>query len=135
MTHIFGIGTVLMAALTGGASLVLRGSFRSPADMLQALAHEQVSNLLGPPTMYARLLAHIEAERVVPRFPQLRYVYTGSAPLDLGLKQRVEACSASRCTTAMACRSTRVRCSSRGSRRRARTPRPATPSRAARPAS
>jgi acyl-CoA synthetase (AMP-forming)/AMP-acid ligase II len=90
MTHIFGIGTVLMAALTGGASLVLRGSF-SPADMLQALAHEQVSNLLGPPTMYARLLAHIEAEGAAPRFPQLRYVYTGSAPLDLALKQRVEA--------------------------------------------
>lgn len=90
MTHIFGIGTVLMAALTGGASLVLRGGF-SPADMLQALAHEQVSNLLGPPTMYARLLAHIEAEGIAPRFPQLRYVYTGSAPLDLALKQRVEA--------------------------------------------
>lgn len=50
MTHIFGIGTVLMAALTGGAALVLRGSF-SPADVLQALAHEQVSNLLGQPTM------------------------------------------------------------------------------------
>jgi acyl-CoA synthetase (AMP-forming)/AMP-acid ligase II len=40
--------------------------------------------------MYARLLAHIDAERIAPRFPQLRYVYTGSAPLDLGLKQRVE---------------------------------------------
>jgi long-chain acyl-CoA synthetase len=89
MTHIFGIGTVLMAALTGGASLVLRGSF-SPADMLQALACEEVSNLLGPPTMYARLLAHIacgsraRAEHAGPRFPHLRYVYTGSAPLDLG---------------------------------------------------
>lgn len=90
MTHIFGIGTVLMAALTGGAALVLRASF-SPADILQALEHEQVSNLLGPPTMYARLLAHIEAERAAVRFPALRYVYTGSAPLDLGLKQRVEA--------------------------------------------
>ena len=89
MTHIFGIGTVLMAALTGGASLVLRGSF-SPADVLDALANEQVSNLLGPPTMYARLLAHIEAERAAPGFPRLRYVYTGSAPLDLALKQRVE---------------------------------------------
>ncbi|MET3494740.1 class I adenylate-forming enzyme family protein [Variovorax boronicumulans] len=89
MTHIFGIGTVLMAALTGGASLVLRASF-SPADVLHALAHEEVSNLLGPPTMYARLLAHIDAEGVAPRFPQLRYVYTGSAPLDLALKQRVE---------------------------------------------
>jgi len=90
MTHIFGIGTVLMAALTGGAALVLRASF-SPADMLHALAHEEVSNLLGPPTMYARLLAHVEAERIAPRFPALRYVYTGSAPLELGLKQRVEA--------------------------------------------
>ena len=90
MTHIFGIGTVLMAALTGGAALVLRASF-SPADMLHALAHEEVSNLLGPPTMYARLLAHVEAERITPRFPALRYVYTGSAPLELGLKQRVEA--------------------------------------------
>ena len=89
MTHIFGIGTVLMAALTGGAALVLRGSF-SPADVLRALAQEQVSNLLGPPTMYARLLAHIEAEHAVPRFPHLRYVYTGSAPLDPALKQRVE---------------------------------------------
>lgn len=89
MTHIFGIGTVLMAALTGGASLVLRGSF-SPADVLHALANEQVSNLLGPPTMYARLLAHIEAEHAAPCFPHLRYVYTGSAPLDPALKQRVE---------------------------------------------
>jgi len=90
MTHIFGIGTVLMAALTGGAALVLRASF-SPADMLHALAHEEVSNLLGPPTMYARLLAHVEAGHGAPRFPALRYVYTGSAPLDPALKQRVEA--------------------------------------------
>lgn len=89
MTHIFGIGTVLMAALTGGAALVLRASFSS-ADMLEALAHGQVSNLLGPPTMYARLLAHIEAQQLAPRFPNLRYVYTGSAPLDPALKQRVE---------------------------------------------
>ena len=70
MTHIFGIGTVLVAALTGGAALVLRASF-SPADVLHALEHEEVSNLLGPPTMYARLLAHVEAERIVPRFPAL----------------------------------------------------------------
>ena len=89
MTHIFGLGTVLMASLSGAASLVLRSSF-SPADMLQALAHEGVSNLQGPPTMYARLLAHVEETRTKPAFPQLRYLYTGSAPLDLALKQRVE---------------------------------------------
>lgn len=90
MTHIFGLGTVLMAALTGGAALLLRSVF-SPADMLQALAHERVSNLLGPPTMYARLLAHIEAQGATPGFAHLRYCYTGSAPLDPALKQRVEA--------------------------------------------
>lgn len=90
MTHIFGLGTVLMASLSGGASLVLRGSF-SPDDLLHALAQEKVSNLLGPPTMYARLLAHVEARAATPDFPHLRYVYTGSAPLDAGLKQRVEA--------------------------------------------
>ncbi|MDM0034735.1 class I adenylate-forming enzyme family protein [Variovorax sp. J22P271] len=89
MTHIFGLGTVLMASLSGAASLVLRSSF-SPADLLQALAHERVSNLQGPPTLYARLLAHLEEARRQPVFPQLRYVYTGSAPLDLALKQRVE---------------------------------------------
>jgi acyl-CoA synthetase (AMP-forming)/AMP-acid ligase II len=89
MTHIFGLGTVLMASLSGGASLVLRGGF-SPDDLLHALAHERVSNLQGPPTMYARLLAHIEARGATPRFPHLRYVYTGSAPLDLTLKRRVE---------------------------------------------
>jgi acyl-CoA synthetase (AMP-forming)/AMP-acid ligase II len=89
MTHIFGLGTVLMASLSGAASLVLRSSF-SPADMLQALAHDGVSNLQGPPTMYARLLAHVEETRTKPTFPQLRYLYTGSAPLDLALKQRVE---------------------------------------------
>ncbi|MGO4390084.1 class I adenylate-forming enzyme family protein [Variovorax sp. M-6] len=89
MTHIFGLGTVLMASLSGAASLVLRSSF-SPGDMLQALAHERVSNLQGPPTMYARLLTHVEETRTKPTFPQLRYLYTGSAPLDLALKQRVE---------------------------------------------
>lgn len=89
MTHIFGLGTVLMASLTGGTALLLRSSF-SPEDMLDALATEQVSILQGPPTMYTRLLAHIEASGRTPAFPQLRYVYTGSAPLDLTLKKKVE---------------------------------------------
>jgi long-chain acyl-CoA synthetase len=91
MTHIFGLGTVLMGCLSGGASLVLRSSF-SPEDMLLALAHEHVSILQGPPTMFARLLAHIESQQdSVAAFPHLRYVYTGSAPLDPALKRRVEA--------------------------------------------
>ncbi|MDM0024398.1 class I adenylate-forming enzyme family protein [Variovorax saccharolyticus] len=90
MTHIFGLGTVLMASLSSGAALVLRAGF-SPDDLLAALAQQRVSNLLGPPTMYARLLAHVDAQQIRPSFPHLRYLYTGSAPLDLTLKRRVEA--------------------------------------------
>ena len=40
--------------------------------------------------MYARLLAHVDAQQTRPSIPHLRYVYTGSAPLDFTLKRRVE---------------------------------------------
>jgi acyl-CoA synthetase (AMP-forming)/AMP-acid ligase II len=91
MTHIFGLGTVLMASLHAGASLVMRSHF-DPADMLDALARQRVSQLQGPPTLFARLLAHMEQHGIAhPVAPQLRYIYTGAGPLDIVLKQRVEA--------------------------------------------
>ena len=91
MTHIFGLGTVLTASLYAGASLVMRNRF-DPADVLQALAHEGVSQLQGPPTLFARLLAYMEQHGIThPPAPALRYLYTGAGPLDRTLKQRVEA--------------------------------------------
>ncbi|MBI5257774.1 MAG: acyl--CoA ligase [Burkholderiales bacterium] len=91
MTHIFGLGTVLMASLQAGASLVMRSAF-DPADLLDALAHHGVTQLQGPPTLFARLLAHLEQTGITkPDAPHLRYVYTGAGPLDIVLKQRVEA--------------------------------------------
>jgi acyl-CoA synthetase (AMP-forming)/AMP-acid ligase II len=95
MTHIFGLATVLMSALQAGAALVLRSRYE-PADLLAALAGADgapgVSQLLGPPTLFARLLSHLDA-RGIERLhaPALRYCYTGSAPMDLALKARVEA--------------------------------------------
>ena len=81
-----------------------------PADTLDDLANHGVTQLQGPPTLFSRLLAHMEQIGVAhPPAPQLRYVYTGAGPLDMALKQRVEAPSASRCTTATACRNTRDR--------------------------
>jgi len=92
MTHIFGLATLLAASLHAGAGLVMRSRF-DPADVLVALAHEQVSQLQGPPTMFVRMLTHFEQAGVAhPPCPDLRYVYTGAGPLDLGLKRRVEAC-------------------------------------------
>lgn len=91
MTHIFGLGTVLMASLHAGASMVMRSQFDA-ADVLDALAHHQVSQLQGPPTLFSRLLAHLDEQRIDhPEAPALRYVYTGAGPLDMPLKRQVEA--------------------------------------------
>ena len=91
MTHIFGLGTVLTASLHAGATLVMRGTFE-PAQALKDLADAGISQLQGPPALFARLLAHMEQTGIVhPHAPQLRYIYTGAGPLDLALKQRIEA--------------------------------------------
>lgn len=91
MTHIFGLGTVLLASLYAGAALEMRSQFE-PADLLDALAHHGITQLQGPPTLFARLLQYCEQHGITqPAAPQLRYLYTGAGPLDLVLKQKVEA--------------------------------------------
>jgi acyl-CoA synthetase (AMP-forming)/AMP-acid ligase II len=90
MTHIFGIGTVLTASLVSGALLVMRQQF-DPADLLDALARHGITQLQGPPALFARLLAFMEEKGIVhPEAPRLRYVYTGAGPLDMALKLRIE---------------------------------------------
>jgi malonyl-CoA/methylmalonyl-CoA synthetase len=91
MTHIFGLGTVLAASTCAGAQLLMRASF-DPADLLDALRQRGLSQLLGPPALYARFLAWLDEQGIAqPECPQLNYLYTGAAPLDLTLKQAVEA--------------------------------------------
>lgn len=91
MTHIFGLGTVLMASLHAGAGLLMRSHF-DPADVFDALAHQGMTQLQGPPAMFTRLLAWLDSQGIAkPQAPDLRYVYTGAAPLDLSVKQAIEA--------------------------------------------
>ncbi|SDM08676.1 Acyl-CoA synthetase (AMP-forming)/AMP-acid ligase II [Oryzisolibacter propanilivorax] len=91
MTHVFGLATVLLAALHAGAQLVLRPQFE-PADLLDALARHGVSQLQGPPALFSRLLAWMREHGIEhPPAPALRYLYTGAGPLDATLKHRVEA--------------------------------------------
>lgn len=91
MTHIFGLGTVLMSAMMVGAGLVMRSRF-DPEDLLDALARQGVSNLLGPPTLYGRVLAHLDKHGIDrPEAPDFRYLYTSAGPLDPDLKRAIEA--------------------------------------------
>ncbi|WP_089961934.1 class I adenylate-forming enzyme family protein [Limnohabitans sp. 2KL-3] len=91
MTHIFGLGTVLMASLHVGAGLLMRSQF-DPADVFDALAHQGMTQLQGPPAMFTRLLAWLDAQGIDhPAAPELRYVYTGAAPLDMSVKKAIEA--------------------------------------------
>jgi long-chain acyl-CoA synthetase len=91
MTHIFGLGTVLMASLHAGSGLLMRSQF-DPADVFDALAHQGLTQLQGPPAMFTRLLAWLDTQGIEhPVAPDLRYVYTGAAPLDMSVKQAIEA--------------------------------------------
>lgn len=91
MTHIFGLGTVLMASLHARAGLIMRSHFDA-ADVFDALAHRGLTQLQGPPAMFTRLIEWLDAQGIDrPAAPHLRYVYTGAAPLDISLKRAVEA--------------------------------------------
>ena len=90
MTHIFGLGTILMASLHARAGLLMRSHF-DPADVFDALAHHGMTQLQGPPAMFTRLLGWLDAQGIEhPAAPHLRYVYTGAAPLDMSVKRAVQ---------------------------------------------
>jgi acyl-CoA synthetase (AMP-forming)/AMP-acid ligase II len=89
ISHIFGLGTVLLATMYAGASLYVEPRF-GPGPTLRALARG-ISILQGVPVRYTRLLAHIRETGAPVDAPRLRYVYTGGAPLDPTLKRDVEA--------------------------------------------
>jgi len=90
VSHIFGLGTVLLATMRAGASLHVAPRF-SPEQTLQALATGRISILQGVPHMFTRLLARIGETGGRVDAPQLRYIYTGGAPLDPTLKRDAEA--------------------------------------------
>jgi len=88
--HAFGLSSVLVAALSSGARLILSDRF-DPAVVFDLLANKGLSILQGPPTFYVKLLDWLDQYNIsTPDCPALKYMYTGSSPLDLTLKQRIE---------------------------------------------
>jgi acyl-CoA synthetase (AMP-forming)/AMP-acid ligase II len=77
MTHIFGLGTVLLSSLLAGAQLVMRPQF-DPADLLDALAHTAYRNCRGRP----------RCSRGCWRICRSRASHTGGAGAALSLHRR-----------------------------------------------
>jgi long-chain acyl-CoA synthetase len=89
ISHVFGLASVFLGSLYYGARLRHVPRFE-PGALADALAAGAVSVLQGVPAMYARMLA-LARERGGCPAPALRYISSGGAPLDVGLKRRVEA--------------------------------------------
>ncbi len=89
ISHVYGLASVSLGTLYGGASLALEPRY-TPAGMLAALTEGGVTMLQGVPSMYAKLVDLIEARGGGIDTSQLRACFVGGAPLDPELKARVE---------------------------------------------
>lgn len=90
MSHVFGLASVFLGSLHAGARLDLAATFDATATA-RALAEDGISIFQGVPTMYQRLLEVADRSGGKLAASNLRYISSGGAPLDLGLKARVEA--------------------------------------------
>ena len=88
ITHVMGLSSGLIGALSSGAHLRLVARFAA-AHCLAALREEGVTILQGAPAMFARLIQ--DAPVTGRPGPSLRFIAVGGAPLDPSLKNRVEA--------------------------------------------
>ena len=90
MTHVFGLTSMMVAALIAGAELRLSPRFSAPAVV--AALQEDVTVLPAVPQMHALIMAEAAAQGIARLTTGiLRYVSSGAAPLDPNWKRRAEA--------------------------------------------
>lgn len=87
-THIFGLASVFLTAMAAGSRLIAMPRF--DADEVLAQIREEVTILPAVPQIFAALLRRLGELGIEPEHRNLRYIYAGGAPLDLGLKQKTE---------------------------------------------
>lgn len=88
LAHIMGVAN-LMSVIAVGASLRLMPRLELP-QLAATIAEGNISHLSFVPTVYSRLLNHIEAQGIDVSGHRLRYISCGGAPLDGTLQQRVQ---------------------------------------------
>lgn len=79
--HVHGLGIGVLGGLIHGLHIRLHGHF-DPAIIVDDVAHHGATIFMGVPTMYARLLAHLEADPSAgPKLRPARLFTSGSAAL------------------------------------------------------
>lgn len=87
ITHVMGLASGLLGTLSSGAHIRMVARF-DVEQCMQALQDDGITILQGAPAMFARL-----AQACVPGRrpgPSLRVIAAGGAPLDAGIKEKVE---------------------------------------------
>jgi acyl-CoA synthetase (AMP-forming)/AMP-acid ligase II len=91
LTHVYGLASVCLGSLLGGASLHFQARF-APAAAAAFIREQRLTVCQGVPAMYAKLLQHLRAVgETAFELPTLRFLYAGGSPLALDLKRDVEA--------------------------------------------
>jgi long-chain acyl-CoA synthetase len=91
ISHIVGYSAILIASLMVGATVQLVPRY-DPAALVSAIASDGITQMFGVPATYQRLLEY-RAVTGIDRLPRgkLRRLAVAGAPLDLGLKSKIEA--------------------------------------------
>jgi acyl-CoA synthetase (AMP-forming)/AMP-acid ligase II len=84
--HTNGVNNQLIVPLLAGANVILLDRFR-PESAIEALRRDAPTYMTGVPTIYARMLPHLTSGE---RFPSLRFLRCGSAPIAPALHERIE---------------------------------------------
>jgi acyl-CoA synthetase (AMP-forming)/AMP-acid ligase II len=89
-SHVFGLASVFLGNMYGGARVDLYAKFAAD-EAVAAIESGDLTIFNGVPQMYARILEHTTLRGSALNPGSVRYLSSGGAPLDLGLKERVEA--------------------------------------------
>jgi acyl-CoA synthetase (AMP-forming)/AMP-acid ligase II len=91
LSHVYGLASVCLGSLLGGASLHFQPRF-TPAATADFIRRQHLTVCQGVPAMYAKLVEHLRAQgKHAFDAPALRFLYAGGSPLALDLKREVEA--------------------------------------------
>ena len=91
MTHAVGLSVVLLGSFLSGATLYLAPRF-DPMSARLALEKDQLTVVLGVPSMFAQFLQYAKLRRLTNlNLPALRIISSSGAPLDSPTKKATEA--------------------------------------------